>query len=181
MGALQFRPQIEVSEDPEVVMYTRVGFSVMLSHRREFFALSNSKTLVSSGMLYVKDGYLHHEVTTESRSRYAYTGYHWKLSDIERMEIVHGNIAITRKDRLRGNTQENHYIDPGMRIILKNRKTLLTAMPDAEDFCARLSLHIDKLFHHKHTGTHRLRHAWTRQRRRYRLNAHQLHRQLSEP
>lgn len=164
-------------------MYTHVGFSVILSHSREFFALSNSKSLVSSGLLYVRDGYLHHKATSESSFRYC-TGYHWKLSDIERMEMVNGNITITRKDRYHGSTQENHHIDPGLRIAFKNCKTLVTAMPDAEDFCARLSLHIDQLFHHKHMGTHRFRHPWTRQRRSYRLNTLTLQRtshQLSEP
>lgn len=176
MGGRHFRPQIEVTEDPDVVIYTHVGFSVLLSQRREFFALSNAKSLVSSGLLYVRDKHLHHVPTHDSGPYSALVGYQWKLSDITHMEMVNGNVTITKKDRHHGNTQENHYIDPGLRVVFKNRKVLVTAMPDAETFCAQLSLHIDQLYCHKRTRTHKFRHPLTRQKGNYRLSTLKLQR-----
>jgi hypothetical protein len=153
-------------------MYTHVGLSILLGYHREFFVLTNSKNLVSSGLLYVRDRHLHHVATLTSGQCKNLAGYHWKLSHINYMELVHGNITITGSDRHHSSsTQQNHLMDPGLKIVFKNRKALVMAMPDAENFCARLSLHIEQLFQHERTGTRRSRHPRTKQKGNYTLNA----------
>lgn len=166
MGSIYCRPQTQVLEDPNVAMYTDVGYSILTgidSTNSNFITLSYNK-----GMVYVKDGALHHEVKLGSRLYCKYAKHSFKLCNIKRIEVVRGNITILRRKGYRS-TQYTVPMKLGLRIIFKKCETLVMAIPDPENFCTRLNwciissrLLAQKVVETVQTGTSRMAPVATR-------------------
>lgn len=134
MGSCFCRPITEVTENPTVVMYTDVGYCVQTGHSSTDFI-----TICRYGLAYVEDGNFFVEGTLGSRFCCANAGSSSKLFDIKQVEVVQGSFTISRRDQYgRYGYGEEHHMNPGLRIVLKNDKKILMTMPAAENFCARL-------------------------------------------
>lgn len=144
MGCCYRHPQTEVTEDPSVVMYTEVGFSVQFGfHGSRFPTLVSKDTffevLSHKGLAYVKDSVLFLESKITSNRLCCTLDKHcWKLPDIKQIEVVHGNITIARRQWCCITDQNIYNMNPGLRIFLKDTKIAM-AMPAAQEFCAQLS------------------------------------------
>ena len=139
MGSVSQQLQRKVQEDPAVATYTDVGYSILTGVDRSD---TNFNTLSrSSGLVYVKDGDLHHETTLGSKLCCRKAKHSFKLCNVERLEVVQGDITILRKKGHR-NTQHIVPMKLGLRIVFNNKKTLVMEMIDAVKFCARLNQYI---------------------------------------
>ena len=128
------RPQTLVTEDPDVTMFTEVGFCVMMGHYPgDFTQLSRF-----GGLAYVKNtGHLCLESTCGERFCCLCCRKGWKLSDFNQVEVVTGSITVTVRSKY-GTNRTTHEMNPGLGIILKNGYRIVMKMPDAVNFCARL-------------------------------------------
>ena len=131
------RPQTLVTEDPNVTMFTKVGFGVLMGqYPGDFTHLTGSRT---GGLAYVKNtGHLCLESTCGKRLCCLCSRDSWKLSDITQVEVVTGSITLTVKGRHGIIHQSTQEMNPGLGVILKNGKKIVLNMPDAVNFCARL-------------------------------------------
>ena len=134
MGCCICRPKKEVTEDPDVVMYTKVGGSAILypSHSH---MLSNF-----SGLLYVKDDQLCYEAACGSRLYCQCFREAWHLSEIKHIRVVHGETVVVPGNKV------VHVIslNPGLKITLQKHPhagtfTFVTAIADAENVSTQLA------------------------------------------
>ena len=134
MGACYCRPQTLVTEDPNVVIHTEVGFCVRMGmYQSDFTQLSRF-----GGLAYVKNtGHLCLESTVGSRFCCLCCRHGWRLSDIIDVMVVTGNITVTRRDRY-GTHRSTHQMNPGLQVKLNNGDKIVMQMPDAMNVCARL-------------------------------------------
>ena len=138
MGACYCRPQTLVTEDPNVVVHAEVGYCVRLGPRQSDF----EQLSAFGGMAYVKEGHLFLESTVGSRFCCLCCREAWELSKIKDVDVVTGNIMVTRRDRYGGTHTSTEVMNPGLQIQLKNtdidNDRIVMQMPDAVNFCARL-------------------------------------------
>lgn len=94
MGSYYCRPKTQVLEDTNVAMYIDVGYSIVLGVNQIFsdFVILGSY----SGLAYVKYGTLYHEGTFGSRFCCNYAKNAFQLSDVKRIEVVRGSIAMCK-------------------------------------------------------------------------------------
>jgi hypothetical protein len=134
MGACYCRPQTLVTEDPDVNMYTEVGYCVLMGrYPGDFQQLSRY-----GGLAYVKNtGHLCVESTVGSRFCCLCCRHGWAFSDISQVEVVTGSVTVSVRNRY-GTTHHTHNMNPGLGVILANGDKIAMQMPDAVNFCARL-------------------------------------------
>lgn len=134
MGGCYCRPQTLVTEDADVTMHTEVGFCVLMGrYPGDFTQLSRF-----GGLAYVKNtGHLCLESTVGSRFCCLFCRHGWRLSDINQVEVVTGNITVTVRSKY-GTNRTTHQMNPGLGIILKTGEKIVMKMPDAVNFCGRL-------------------------------------------
>ena len=135
MGLCLCRPQTLVTEDPNVIMYTKVGFCALKGrYPEDFITLSRF-----GGLAYVRNtGHLCLESTIGSRFCCHCCSEGWRLSDISQVEVVNGSITVSTRDRYGTLYNTHHQLNPGLGIMLKNGDRILMKMPNAVNFCTRL-------------------------------------------
>lgn len=139
MGSVNQQLKSKVQEDPAVAMYTDVGYTILTGVDRSdtnFATLSRC-----SGLVHVKDGDLHHETVLGNKLCCRKVKHSFKLCNVERLEVVQGDITILRK---KGHRNTRHIVPMklGLRIVFNNNKTLVMEMLDAVKFCAQLNQYI---------------------------------------
>jgi len=139
MGCCVCRPKEEVTEDPDVIMYTKVK-GTALFHSWGSIMLSGA----CNGLIYVKDGKLCYEATMGSRMCCKCLKRSWDLSLVKQITVVHNETVMVPGRRM------VHFIslNPGLKISIQYGggavHTLVTSMPDAVNFSAQLGQHINQ-------------------------------------
>lgn len=134
MGCCFCRPTAEVTEDPDVAMHTAVSSCVMLPHHGGYVMYSG----LFDGLFYVRGDQLSYETKVGSRFWCKCGGLNWTLSDIKQIDVVTGNVGLcSRRGFIRTLT-----MSPGLMILFTDNTRMVTAMPDAANFCARLQQYI---------------------------------------
>ena len=115
-------------------IFTDVGFSITMSPNNFF------NSCQYYGMVYVKSGNLYLEATTGRRFCCLCCRDHWSLSFITQVEVVTGNITITRSDLDRYGVinRKTYSMNPGVRVTFKSGSRLVMQMENAEKFCIQL-------------------------------------------
>ena len=128
------RPQTLVTEDPDVTIFTEVGFCVMMFPSGDFTTYCQAE-----GLVYVKNqSSLYLESTIGDRFCCLCCRSDWSLSDITQVEMVTGNITVTRRNRYRVIDRTTHSMNPGVRITFKHGGQLVMQTARAENFCTQL-------------------------------------------
>lgn len=135
MGCCLCRPQTEVTEDPHVIAYAEVGYSVVFDDLSDQFNILDS----DSGMFYLRGGVLYFESTVCYSFCWKCERREWNLSEITRIEVVQRYITVTTTSNY-GTRQCQVAVN--LRIAFSNNTTLFAAMPSADSFSARLHQHI---------------------------------------
>ena len=134
MGLCLCRPQTLVTEDPNVIMHTEVGFCALKGRYPGDF----TQLCRFGGLAYVRNtGHLCLESTIGSRFCCHCCSEGWRLSDISQVEVVNGSITVSTRSRY-GTHNKTHQLNPGLGIMLKNGDRILMKMPNAVNFCTRL-------------------------------------------
>lgn len=130
MGGFVCRPQTEVTEDPDVAIYSEVGYCVLMGHYPgDFTQLSRF-----GGLAYIKkSGHLCIESTVGSRFCCLCCRNGYMLSDISQVDVVTGSVTVIIKD-----SPNNYEMNPGLRVRLNDGQNIIMKMPDAVDFCDQL-------------------------------------------
>ena len=136
MGACCCRPQTAVTEDPNVLMHTKIGSRVKTGMYRTCMQ-DITQYSAFGGLAYVRDGYLFLESTIGSRFCCFCFRDVWSLANIRDVQAVSGNISVTRRDKY-GTHRSTHQMNPGLQITLNNNHRIVVQMPDAVNFCAKL-------------------------------------------
>ena len=128
------RPQTLVTEDPDVSIFTDVGFSITMSPNNFFDSCQYY------GMVYVKSRNLYLEATAGRRFCCLCCRDRWSLSFITQVEVVTGNLTITRSDLDRYGviSRTTYSMNPGVRVTFKSGSRLVMQMENAENFCTQL-------------------------------------------
>jgi hypothetical protein len=120
-----------MTEDPDVAMYTKVSSCVLLPSTGGFAMYSGA----FSGFFYVRGSRLYYDTKVGSRFWCSCVGLDWDLADIGRVEAVTGSVKVISRHGIPRTLTMN----PGLKITFKtNGSTMVTAMPDAVNFCAKL-------------------------------------------
>lgn len=142
MGCCGCRPKTEVTEDPNVVMYTPMGSFIMVDQ-------SGSGAQNDTGLLYVKDNRLCCEATVGSKLCCKCCKNSWSLSKVKAVKVMNSGERVTYNLPRRGLRHEGEIVlssDALMISILNNQggtNTLLAYMPDAQNFGPQLSKYIN--------------------------------------
>ena len=135
MGACVCRPKTEVTENPEVVMYTKVGGTAQFTKYGGIY-LSGA----FNGLVYIQDNQLCYEATCGSRLWCKCIRKRWDLSQVKEITIVKDETVVVPGNKFL------HYVHmrPGLKISFFSRisETLITDMPDALNFSTQLAQHL---------------------------------------
>ena len=129
MGCCIFRPITIVTEDPDVVMCTNVGGTVISS---TYYRLE----INSDGLLYVKDNKLYYESVRFCWLNCKWLRRVWHVSEVKRVEVITPDSG-----------REMNY---GLKIVMQNESRQTTtleasaAMNEAVNFRTQLIQHIKK-------------------------------------
>jgi hypothetical protein len=137
MGSVNCQLKKKLLEDPDVAMHADVGYTILtgLDHTDTNFTTLSQR----DGLVYVKDGALHHEPTL--RSKFHSRNMHkrsFQLHNIKRLEVVQGNITILKK-KGHMNSRQLVPMKIGLRVAFKDNSTLVMEMPNAVNFCTQLN------------------------------------------
>lgn len=120
-----------MTEDPDVAMYTKVGSCVLLPCTGGFTICSGA----FDGFFYVRGTRLYYDTKVGSKLWCSCVGVDWDIADFGEIKPVTGSVRIISRRGI----PRTLTINPGLMITLKsNSSTLVAAMPDAVDFCAKL-------------------------------------------
>lgn len=136
MGCCACRPKTEVTEDPDVIMYTRTGGAALI-----YPIFSEPLTgMFGNGLLYVKDGMLFQETTCGSKLYCECFKKSWDLSAIQSVEYVENDSVVLTT----GRTVQVLTMKPGLKIKLVGDAMLVAHIPDAENFKTQLDEHLSR-------------------------------------
>ena len=119
-----------MTEDPDVAMYTKVSSCVLLPSTGGFTMYSGA----FGGFFYVRGSRLYYDTKVGSHFWCSCVGLDWDLADIGDVKPVTGNVRVTSRHGIPRTLSMN----PGLKITFRNNNTMVTAMPDAVNFCAKL-------------------------------------------
>ena len=129
------RPLTTVTEDPNVIMHTEVGFSALKGRYPDDFSVLSRW---GGGVAYVRNtGYLFLGSTVGGRLCCFGCSEGWRSSDISQVEAVSGTVAYSRHTNS-GSFDFTNQMNPGLRIMLASGDRMWIKMSDAVNFCARL-------------------------------------------
>lgn len=142
-GCCICRPKTAVTRDPNVTLYSVVGVAATTRP-------GGSPLIVVSlnGLIYVKNGRLHHEATFGSRLVCRCMRQSWELSQIQQIRVIEGeNVSVQNS----ANSNETRTIEmnPGLRIGLTEERVVVISMPYttveyAREFNVNMSQCVDK-------------------------------------
>lgn len=135
MGCCACRPDTEITEDPDVVMYTGVGGTARFTTYGHTY-LSGA----CNGLMFLRGRELGYVPTCGSRLWCRFMQQSWDLSSIKQLTIVRNETIPVPGNKFM------HYINlkPGLKITLHSRinEVVITDMPDVVSFASQLVHHM---------------------------------------
>lgn len=135
MGVCLCRPETDVTEDPNVILYNKVGTALLIHKWMGPEILSE----ICDGLLYVKDSHLYHESTMGDIMCCKCCRHSWKLASVKQIILVQNETLYYPAYKRTLVVSLN----PGIIISLKCGNTIVAEMPEAAEFTSQLGSYIN--------------------------------------
>ncbi len=133
MGCCLCQPVSEIVEDPEVIMHAEMEKYLLVSQQ-------GTSGITGSGLIYVKNGYLHARDTCNDKLCCLFCTDSWPLSKITNVQVVTGDIRSVTSNKVW--ISVNH----GLKITIAHRigsdSTLVVDTPEGTRFCLQLTTYL---------------------------------------